>query len=325
MGRRRRRISLYALAVASAASRRQLGLTVAPGCTRYRFRAAYDGTKFYGWQIQPKQRTVQGTIEKALTRRFDGFRVLTLGASRTDKGVHAQGQVVQADLPREVADAGLLEYQINRMLPEDVRIYDFEIAPQAHAWQVEQGLPWHAIINSKSKRYEYKMTVGKAHMDPMKRLYRARLTHQQVDFGLLEDSLKLFVGTHDFRTFGNGLKAADDAEDDSFLSLPNPNADCNPSDYGRSTVRTILGAEVIDEGDGDATIAFDLDGALYKMVRNIVGTAVAVASGKQSTDDIHRYLQGDLDRSKNPTKPAPAHGLVLRSVSYDDDDFDNSL
>ena len=95
---------------------------------------------------------------------------MTLGASRTDKGVHALGQVVQADLPLVVDDTELLEFQVNRMLPEDVRIYDLEAAPQPESWQVEQGLPWHAIINSVSKRYEYKLTYGKPHQDPMKRL-----------------------------------------------------------------------------------------------------------------------------------------------------------
>lgn len=146
-----RRVALLvgpALIVVNARARRGQRLSaivfessVSPSPIRYRFRVAYDGTDFAGWQIQPRARTVQGVIERALTKRFSGQPVTTLGASRTDAGVHARGQMAHADLPTAV-DATKLEFQLNRMLPHDVRLFDLELAPEPKKWQVEQSLQW---------------------------------------------------------------------------------------------------------------------------------------------------------------------------------------
>lgn len=138
-----------ALIVVNARARRGQRLSavvfessLSPSPIRYRFRVAYDGTDFAGWQIQPRARTVQGVIERALTKRFSGQPVTILGASRTDAGVHARGQMAHADLPMAV-NTTMLEFQLNRMLPHDVRLFDLEPAPAPTEWQAEQSLQWY--------------------------------------------------------------------------------------------------------------------------------------------------------------------------------------
>lgn len=291
-------------ALCAVAARRWLvgGLSVQQSIVRYRFRVAYDGTDFAGWQVQPRARTVQGCIEAALSKRFGGFRVMTLGASRTDAGVHARGQMCQADLPHAV-DGAALEFQLNRMLPADIRVFDVEPAPQPTQWQAEQSLPWHAIVNAVGKRYTYRLSASKGPMDPMQRLYRARVAYAPIDLGVLESALDLFVGEHDFKAFANTALHVETSK--------------------RSTIRRVDGMTLVDEGHGDATIVVDLDGALYKMVRNIVGTAVAVARGQMALDDVGELLTGRHNRGQNPAKAAPAHGLTLQAVFYDDDDDDD--
>lgn len=218
---------------------------------RCRMRVAYDGTHFAGWQLQPRCRTVQGVLEKTLARRFGGQRVPLLGASRTDAGVHARGNAAHFDLP-VMPDLDLLERQLNRMLPPDVAVSELQPAVP-EPWQAEQGLEWHAIVNSVGKRYVYRLTKRQ---DPFERLYRARVAHEPINLGRLDAALRLFVGHHDFRAFGN------------YANGQHPD---------RSTLRTVDATYLVDEGDGDASVVVDLDGALYKMVRNIVGTAIAVA------------------------------------------------
>ncbi|KAJ8614452.1 hypothetical protein CTAYLR_000814 [Chrysophaeum taylorii] len=284
-------------------------VVVVEGCmpVRYRFRVAYDGTSFAGWQLQPRCRTVQGTIEACLARRFGGTRVPIMGASRTDSGVHARGQMAHADLPTHV-DCDKLEHSLNRMLPADVRVFDVEPAPPPAPWQAERSLPWHAIMNATGKRYIYRLRASRHPIDPMRRLYRATVSHRPMDFARFEAALDLFVGEHDFRAFTNNPRNYD------------------PLETNRGTVRRINSIQLFDEGCGDASVVVDLDGALYKMIRNIVGTAVNIVSDTSSSrgaltlDDIPRLLQGDVDRSNNQGKPAPAHGLTLDTVYYDDDE-----
>ena len=160
--------------------------------TRYALRIAYDGTLFKGWQIQPHSRTVQGELCKALTQRFAGQPIRLLGASRTDTGVHARGQAAHCDLPIDALDGdavALLEHQINRILPDDVRVFDLRVAPPPKVWQTEQDLPWHAIANSRGKVYEYALTARRGSQDPLSRLYRAHVAHPPIDLGVLDQTL----------------------------------------------------------------------------------------------------------------------------------------
>ena len=302
MGLRRSRASRRPALVACLAPMLVRG--AAPGVTRYALRVAYDGTRFKGWQVQPRgARTVQGELNAALRTRFGGVDIATLGASRTDAGVHARGQCAHADLPVAPLDGApleLLEHQINRLLPDDARVHDLRPAPAPQAWQAREGLPWHAIANAAGKRYAYRLTARRGSADPLGRLYRGHVAYRAVDFGRLDDALACFVGEHDFAAFANNAPGFD------------------PSGNARSTTRAIRSATLLDEGGGDATLTFELDGALYKMVRNVVGAAVAVADGALHRDAIPALLAPGARRADNPAKAAPACGLCLEEVYYDD-------
>eukprot|EP00634_Sargassococcus_sp_CCMP2135_P002907 CAMPEP_0198665572 /NCGR_PEP_ID=MMETSP1467-20131203/61009_1 /TAXON_ID=1462469 /ORGANISM="unid. sp., Strain CCMP2135" /LENGTH=340 /DNA_ID=CAMNT_0044402171 /DNA_START=40 /DNA_END=1062 /DNA_ORIENTATION=- len=311
-GRRRRRpaaIVLLAAALLPVRARSMLNslrVLRESGLCRYRLTVAYDGTNFAGWQNQVATRTVQGTLESVLSRRFDS-RVATLGASRTDAGVHARGQVAQADLPEDI-DCALVRHQLNRMLSDDVRVLKLERAPEPESWQRERDFPWHAIANAVGKRYIYKLSASREPMDPVQRLYRAQVAHHSIDVDAFREALALFVGTHDFRTFTNNAR---DNDRGAFSG-------------NKTSVRTIHSIDFVDEGHGDATLTFELDGALYKMLRNIIGTSLAAAGVAHrrranepiTLDTIPYFLQGELPRHHNPADAAPAHGLHLDTVYY---------
>ena len=259
---------------------------------RYALRVAYDGTHFNGWQVQPNARTVEGELRRAFTQRFDGANVPLLGASRTDSGVHARGQAAHVDLPEVVADVDLLKHQLNRMLPDDVRINCVREAPPGGE------KPWHAIACSTGKRYSYRMTARYGSQDPLERLYRAHVCYEDLDFALLSNALQRCRGRFDFKAFANNAPTQNPLEMD--------------------TIREIRSIEAEDEGFGDYTVQIELDGALYRMVRNVVGACVACGTGKLKIDELDELLSGRKTRRDNPTKSAPARGLCLEEVFYDD-------
>lgn len=286
--------------ISTLALRRCASALAAPApatTTRYALRVAYDGTAFKGWQTQPGCRTVQGELERALSQRFDGAAVATLGASRTDAGVHARGQAAHADLPGVGALGGdalaLLEHQVNRILPADAKIFDLRPAPPPAGWQAADGLPWHAIVNSRGKRYRYRLRAARGKADPLDARYRGTVRHAGIDEALLDAALAKFVGEHDFRALADGAPP-------------------------RSTVRTIRSIERVDEGGGEASLFFVVDGALYKMLRNVVGLAIAVAAGAVPPEKVDFLLSGDAKRTDNPAPAAPPEGLCLDRVLYDD-------
>ena len=139
---------------------------------RYVARVMYDGTGFRGWQDNDaKLRTTQGVISRALSRRFDKTIRVT-GASRTDKGVHARGQTIHFDIPF-AEDPSQLEYVMNRLLPDDVRLYNVAFAPLGTPEQVMVGQLFHATASSIGKLYSYRFCTNKF-VDPMKRRYSFR-------------------------------------------------------------------------------------------------------------------------------------------------------
>lgn len=162
-----------------------------PELTRYKMTCAYSGTQFEGFQRQTKkQRTVQHTLEQILSHLFD-CTIEIHPASRTDKGVHATGQVVHFDAPRCIAPMTLVDL-VNRMCPEDLSIVDSEEVPAI----------FHARFDVKSKRYVYRLRT-------IKDVSLAHRVHvvPTLDLNILESSLKAFVGTHDFSQFAKTKEA----------------------------------------------------------------------------------------------------------------------
>jgi tRNA pseudouridine38-40 synthase len=266
---------------------------------RYRARVAYHGASFAGFQLQTRkdQRSVQGVLEIALQRSFGivtGERIIKVqGASRTDAGVHARGQVVHFDAP--ATTPSLLQgvqRSLDHCLPDDVVVWDLQVAPIS-------SFRWSVLFHSTSKLYVYRISLAQV-ADPLDNHQRWHVPYNRdVEIDVLNTTLKLFVGTHDFRAFA-------------------------ASDFESSTsVKTVYSVDLVPENDDNANyrIEFLLKGALYKQVRNMVGSALEEARrpGKRRRNvNVARLLSTGAPRHDNPAKPAPPQGLTLENVYFDD-------
>ncbi len=239
----------------------------------------YDGTDFYGWQVQIKsQRTVQAEIERALKKIFKKH-VTLFGSGRTDSGVHALGQAAnfRAETKLPVAT---IQTALNANLPKDITVVGIE----------EVGPRFHARFSVKSKVYRYTILNRPARCALQRRF--CLFYPYPLNLRTMRAEAKALVGRHDFKSF----QAA------------------NPSrDEKAATVRTVRGVEITKKGDF-IHIDIEADGFLYKMVRNIVGTLLTIGSGKLPKDSTRRILAGK-DRTIAPA-PVKPHGLMLVEVKY---------
>lgn len=242
----------------------------------YKMKIAYDGTLYGGWQSQINTTSIQCVIERALSTAVRS-PVKIVGSGRTDAGVHALGQVAHFK-HREMLDLPKLLASLNGLLPPDIRILTLDLAPPT----------FHARFSAQSKLYHYHLHLDPA-TDPFQRLYTHRPPHP-VDLELLTQATHYFIGTHDFTSFAN---------------VRGPLAAHN--------VRTIHRLDVLREEKG-VCLAFEGNGFLYKMVRNIVGSLLDVCRGKIALDDIERIFAAK-DRRKAGIA-APAQGLFLVDVRY---------
>ncbi|CAM9154607.1 unnamed protein product [Choristocarpus tenellus] len=275
--------------------------------TRYVTRVMYDGTHFQGYQLQPGgRRTVQGILEEKLTQRYQIY-VPIVASGRTDQGVHARGQTVHFDLPNPDENMDDFMSTMNRMLPDDVRVWNASHAPPPWPDQQENSLPWHSMTNARSKVYSYRLFLGDI-LSPLDRLYRVHAQKaalcRHIDRDLMLRSLPLFIGKHDFGGFGN--KAEKKAKE----MIAHGKQEFN-------TVREIYSATAVDEGGGNLRLEFHIDGALYRMVRNIVGTMLAVGAGRVDLDVIEEIFSSGV-RPTNKIYSAPPEGLTLETVLYDE-------
>ena len=239
----------------------------------------YDGTDFYGWQVQVKsQRTVQAEIEKVLKKIFKKH-VTLFGSGRTDSGVHAVGQVANFHAATKLPIT-TIQTALNANLPKDIAVVDIE----------EVGSRFHARFSVKSKTYRY-MILNRPARCAIKRRFCLFYPYS-LNLRSMRAEAKALVGRHDFRSF----QAA------------------NPSrDEKATTVRTVRGVD-IRKKDDFIYIDIEADGFLYKMVRNIVGTLLRIGSGKLPKGSMRRIL-ARKDRSIVPA-PAKAQGLMLLKVEY---------
>mmetsp|Transcript_14856 Transcript_14856/g.60401 ORF Transcript_14856/g.60401 Transcript_14856/m.60401 type:complete len:347 (-) Transcript_14856:2483-3523(-) len=260
---------------------------------RLRMKVLYDGTDFQGWQAQTRKgaRSVQGVLQEAVSTRFQK-PTQVVGASRTDSGVHALGQVAHFDVDefQDEEQIARAQFALNRMLAADVRVTNMEVARPPTG--KESSLPFHAIFDSRGKVYSYSFQLGRF-VNPMERRRRA-LQSQKCDLNLLAEALHKFVGTHDFTSFANRA---------------------NKGPAAVQPVKCIRSVELIDEGQGAFRVQFDLDGALHRMLRNVMGMSFAVASKRYSLDDIDEIFE--LKDRRNVPKAADACGLCLENVYYD--------
>ena len=241
-------------------------------------RVAYDGTDFVGWQIQNEGRTVEGELNKAINA-LTGETIEVIGASRTDSGVHAKGNVAVFDTESTVP-ADRFMYALNVFLPEDISVVESkEVAPDFH--------PRHC---SSIKTYEYRIFVSRIN-DPLKRRYAYRFP-TELDVNKMDEAAKYLIGEHDFKSF------------------------CCVRTQAETTVRKIYSADVFHDGD-DILIRVSGAGFLYNMVRIIAGSLMEVGSGKKDPVHIKEVLEGTDRTLAGPT--AEPQGLTLVNIEFADE------
>jgi tRNA pseudouridine38-40 synthase len=247
--------------------------------------AAYDGTEFYGWQVQPDRATIQGTLADAI-EGVTGERVLPQGSGRTDAGVHARRQVASFFLSAAIPAANFRR-ALNRRLPESIRVLSAEpIAAE-----------FHARHSARAKTYEYRIYRGE--ICPPWTARFAWALNWPLNVARMRDAARLVIGEHDFTSF-----AARDAD----------SAMRSGEDSGEpENVRTIFESAWREDGE---TLTYRVrgDGFLHHMVRNLVGTFVDVGCGRIEPEQIVRIIVARSRGAAGAT--APARGLFLDSVEY---------
>ncbi|MBO4905298.1 MAG: tRNA pseudouridine(38-40) synthase TruA [Lachnospiraceae bacterium] len=249
---------------------------------------AYDGTNYSGWQIQPDAETIEGVLDRELSRIL-GEDIRVIGASRTDAGVHAEGAVAVFDTDSRIPGEKF-SYALNQSLPDDIVVRQSrEVPPDFHPRKT-------ACV----KTYRYSIWHDNFPMPTNSRY--THWVHYPLDAYAMEEAALFFRGKYDFAGF---CSAATDAE---------------------STVRKIYDIEVVREHRkpvlreggrlyyGRIDIFVTGDGFLYNMVRIIAGTLIDVGTGKIKSTDIPEIIDSkDRSRAGNT---APAKGLTLMGYDF---------
>jgi tRNA pseudouridine38-40 synthase len=249
------------------------------GFRRLRLDISYDGTNFSGWGIQPDRRTVQQSVEDAISTVAQA-KAETIVAGRTDAGVHATGQVIHVDLPEslELTD---LAYKLNRILDEDIRINQITIAPPA----------FHARFSALRRYYEYRILDENKVIPPLAR-FNTESWYRPLDVDVMNQASALLLGTHDYAAF------------------------CKFRD-GATTIRTLEIYSWRRDNQGILIADVVADAFCYSMVRNLVGAIVCVADGRKDASWISTLLENKERVSDSLV--FPARGLSLYKVDYPDD------
>lgn len=226
---------------------------------------AYDGTYYHGWQLQNNGKTIEGELNKALSRLLQE-NVEVIGASRTDAGVHALCNAAVFDTEAAIPPEKYA-YALNQMLPIDIRIRKSQEVP----------IDFHPRKTKTCKTYEYRIDCEEF-ANPLKTRY-AYFTYVPLDERKMQAAAEFLIGTHDFKSF------------------------CSVNTTAQSTVRTIYDIQV-KRGGADIVIHITGNGFLYNMVRIIVGTLMDVGRGRYAPDMVKRILEKTDRCAAGPTVPA---------------------
>jgi len=235
----------------------------------------YDGSRYHGWQIQPGKKTIQGELVEAISSLV-GTRTHVHGASRTDAGVSALGQVALFEVDSPIPTENFPD-AISKRLPRDIVVTAAEEAPGR----------FDLMGGAKSKLYRYTIYTGRHR--PVLRLHQCWHLPRELDVPAMNRAAQLLVGTKDFKSFA----AAKDKRD--------------------QTVRTIFRCEATTE-DKWITVDVEGDAFLYNMVRNIVGTLVDIGVGRWQPGKMNEILEVK-DRTA-AGRLAPPEGLCLMWIKY---------
>ena len=242
---------------------------------RIKLTVAYDGTDYCGWQVQNNGATIEGELNTALTQ-LTGQTVKVIGASRTDAGVHARGNVAVFDTESSIPPERFL-YAVNALLPEDIVVVD----------SCEVAADWHPRHCNTEKTYEYRVLNQKL-PDPMRRRDTYFVSFP-LDLEKMRKAAGYLEGEHDFQSF------------------------CAAGAQVKTTVRTIYELTVEKEGDL-IVIRITGNGFLYNMVRIIAGTLMKVGMGEWEPERMTEILEGRDRKLAGPT--APAKGLTLMEIHF---------
>jgi tRNA pseudouridine38-40 synthase len=252
----------------------------------YRLTLQYKGTKYLGWQVQPTDmgKTVQGELNKSLQRISKSQEVKSIGAGRTDTGVHALGQVAKVVLPLDINPASLV-LALNGNLPDDIRVIAAEISD-------EHFMP---TSHAKSKEYHYRFTARPC----ATALQNEFIVNSSfiLDLDKMRAACKVLIGEHDFTNF------------------------FTEGTIVKSTVREILECEIFEVAQGQwsmlpAHYVFKIVGTgfLKQMVRLLMGAVWNVGRGKISVNDLVAALGPNKVQKLGAV--APAQGLYMVRVNY---------
>jgi tRNA pseudouridine38-40 synthase len=252
-------------------------LVTGPDLHRIRLTLHYDGRDFHGWQVQPGQRTVQGEMERVLSRLLDRPSPV-IGSGRTDRGVHATGQVAACDVPLKWTPHSLRR-AMNALLPGDVWV-----AEAIHA------LPgFHPRYDAVARSYVYRLGLSPEADSPFRAPWCWALA-RPVDLGAMDRAAAMIVGEHSFKSFA---KAGQEERGD----------------------RCAIAEARWEPWEGGG-LRFHITGNrfLHHMVRYLVGTMVDIGLGERPEAEMAALLERTEDLETSP--PAPPEGLFLAAVTY---------
>ena len=243
---------------------------------RVKLVVAYDGTNYHGWQVQDNGITIEEVLNRTISELVQED-IKVIGASRTDAGVHACGNVAVFDTESRIP-GDKFSFALNQRLPEDIRIQE----------SCEVDADFHPRYADTVKTYEYNILNRRFEL-PSKRLYAA-FCYYPMDIERMNQAAAYLVGEHDFESF------------------------CSAGAQVQTTVRTIYAVNVTKDDDM-VHIRITGNGFLYNMVRIIAGTLMQVGTGLMEPEQVKEILEA-RDRSKaGPT--AVAKGLTLVEIRYE--------
>ena len=243
---------------------------------RVKLVVAYDGKNYHGWQVQDNGITIEEVLNRTISELVQED-IKVIGASRTDAGVHACGNVAVFDTESRIP-GDKFSFALNQRLPEDIRIQE----------SCEVDADFHPRYADTVKTYEYNILNRRFEL-PSKRLYAA-FCYYPMDIERMNQAAAYLVGEHDFKSF------------------------CSAGAQVQTTVRTIYAVNVTKDDDM-VHIRITGNGFLYNMVRIIAGTLMQVGTGLMEPEQVKEILEA-RDRSKaGPT--AVAKGLTLVEIRYE--------
>lgn len=242
---------------------------------------SYDGSRFSGFQIQPKQRTVHGELERALKKMHKGEHIRIQASGRTDAGVHAKEQVIHFTSPFNLPEENW-EKALNTLLPKDLYVHKAESVP----------MTFHARYDAVSKEYRY-FVLNKQEVDVFQQNYVYQFPYP-LNILRIQEACTYFEGKHDFTTFSSAKTTIKGEK-----------------------IRTLYDVRCTQE-EKCLMFTFRGDGFLYHMIRTIVGVLLDIGQGRLEADTIPG-LFASRDRQKIGAT-IPSQGLYLWKVLYDEED-----